>query len=74
MAEVIVIREDWLGRPRSVDRYEEGAQLPETIAREVKVQDRREEVTHQGNGWYTLPTGETVRGKQAVKNAGYELP
>jgi len=55
--------------------------------RETQVSDPREEVKategpvaegktaeHQGAGWYELPGGETVRGKDAVREAGYEVP
>jgi len=82
---VIIRREDALGRPRDTTVYSEGDPLPdwaeETLAgRETQVSDPRDEVKevsgdvaeHLGSGWYLLPTGEKVRGKDAVREAGYE--
>ena len=77
MAEVIVIREDVMRRPQTVEYYPEGAALPSDldrrIQRERKVLDQREAVKI-GGPWYQLPTGEKVKGKKAVREAGYEVP
>jgi len=87
MADVIVIREDVLRRPQTVEFYPEGAALPDDIdrriQREKQVLDQRTETKAQpaqhkakkiGGPWYQLPTGEKVKGKAAVRDAGYEVP
>jgi len=80
---VIVRREDVLGRPRDTTVYSEGDPLPDWAeealeGRETQVSDPRDEVKattqtaeHLGSGWYQLPTGEKVRGKDAVREQGY---
>lgn len=82
MAEIIVVERDYLGRPSDAEVYSEGDPKPDWLEerlpnRETQVQDQREEVkstaTHQGSGWYLLPNGETVRGKEAVRDQGFEI-
>ena len=76
--EVIVVERDVIGRPGRVERYGPGEPLPawldDRLGRETQVQDPRQEVKAKGSGWYELPTGETVRGREAVREAGYEVP
>jgi hypothetical protein len=76
--DVIVVERDPLGRPSRVERYGAGDALPEwlddRLQRETQASDPRGEVKANGSGWYTLPGGETVRGKDAVREAGYEVP
>jgi len=79
MAEIIVVERDYLGRPRDTEVYSEGDPKPDWLEerlpnREVQAKDPRGEVKHQGSGWYLLPSGETVRGQDSVREAGYEVP
>lgn len=76
--EVVVVERDYLGRPSEAETYREGDPKPDWLEerlpnRETQAQDQREEVKHQGSGWYLLPNGETVRGKDAVRAAGYSI-
>jgi len=80
-ADVIIVERDRLGRPSRVERYEAGEPLPDwlddRLARETQVQDPRQEVKTAealGGPWYRLPSGEKVRGKDAVRDAGCEVP
>lgn len=75
---VIVRREDALGRPTRTVTYGPGDPKPDWVTealpdRETQVIDEREEVKHLGGGWYQLPGGEKVRGKEAVRDAGYDV-
>jgi|APHM01.1.fsa_nt_gi hypothetical protein len=75
---VIVVERDRIGRPVQAETFEPGDPLPAWVEekvprRETQTQDPREEVKHQGSGWYLLPSGETVRGKDAVREAGFNL-
>jgi hypothetical protein len=80
MAEIIVVERDYLGRPSGTEMYSEGDPKPDWLeerlpGRETQAQDEREETkaVHQGSGWYLLPNGDTVRGKQAVRDQGFEI-
>lgn len=77
-ADVIIVERDPLGRPSRVERHEAGEPLPgwldDRLTRETQVQDPRQEVKANGAGWYELPDGSVVRGKDAVRDAGYEVP
>jgi hypothetical protein len=74
---VLIVERDVLGRPGRVERYGPGEPLPEwarqAVKRETQVQDPRDEVKHAGGPWYELPDGEKVRGKDAVREAGFEI-
>jgi len=78
-ATVIIRREDRLGRPVHTETYGPGDALPEWAqdylsGRETQVLDPREEVKHCGGPWYKLPSGEKVRGREAVYERGYKPP
>jgi len=75
---VVVVERDRIGRLARVETHEPGDPLPDWLeqqmpSRERQVQDPREEVKHKGGPWYELPNGEKVRGKDAVREAGYTL-
>ena len=79
---MVVVDRDAMRRVRSVDVYRPGEAPPDEIAdylphevrlRETQTSDPRGEVKHTGAGWYELPTGETVRGKDAVRERGFEV-
>lgn len=77
---MVVLDRDVAGRVRDVEVYGPGVAPPSTVAdylpeevrrRERQVDDPREEVKAKGAGWYQLPNGDTVRGMDAVREAGY---
>jgi len=78
---VIVVERDWMGRPARRETYGPGETLPEWVEDqvqtdprdEVHTSDPRDEVKHVGGPWYELPTGEKVRGKEAVREQGYNV-
>lgn len=77
--EVVVVERDYLGRPSDTEVYSEGDPKPDWLeerlpGRETQAGDPRDEVKHKGGPWYELPSGETVRGKEAVREAGFEVP
>ena len=83
---MVVVDRDAMRRVRSVDIYRPGEAPPDEIAdylphevrlRETQTKDPRDEVKtsevkHKGAGYYKLPNGETVRGKDAVREAGFD--
>lgn len=80
---MVVVDRDASRRVRSVETYGPGVAPPDHLAdflpahlrkREVQAQDPRAEVKAKGSGWYELPDGRTVRGQDAVRDAGYEVP
>lgn len=73
--EVIIVNRDVMGRPGRVERYGPGEPVPDWVRSELETQvsDPREEVKHAGGPWYQLPNGEKVRGKDAVREAGYSI-
>lgn len=86
MADRVIVRDrDVLGRPVRTEIYGPGDPKPdwaqEMLAeRETQVSDPRDEakgqsgeVEHLGGPWYLLPDGEKVRGKDAVREAGFEV-
>jgi hypothetical protein len=77
---MVVVDRDVTGRVRDVQTYGPGVAPPSEVAdylpeevrrRERQIDDPREEVKDKGAGWYQLPGGETVRGMDAVREAGY---
>ena len=82
---MVVVDRDAMRRVRSVDVYRPGEAPPDEIAdylphevrlRETQTSDPRDEgktAVHTGAGWYELPSGETVRGKDAVRERGFEI-
>jgi len=80
---MVVVDRDAARRVRGVETYAPGVSPPDHIAdflpahlrgREVQAKDPRSEVKDKGAGWYDLPDGRTVRGEDAVRDAGYEVP
>jgi hypothetical protein len=76
---VVVVEQDRIGRLVHVETHEPGDPLPDWLeervsGREVQAKDPRSEVKDKGAGWYDLPDGRTVRGEDAVRDAGYEVP
>jgi len=78
---VVIVERDRLGRPVQTETFAPGDPLPEWAeehlsSREVQARDPREQtktVEYCGGPWYKLPTGEKVRGKDAVREAGFEI-
>jgi hypothetical protein len=78
---VVIVERDRLGRPVQTETFAPGDPLPEWAEehvpeREVQARDPREETKtaeYCGGPWYKLPTGEKVRGKDAVREAGYAV-
>lgn len=79
---MVIVDRDAMRRVRSVEVYRPGEAPPDEIAdylphevrtRETQTQEPRDEVKHTGAGWYDLPDGSTVRGKDAVRDAGYDI-
>jgi len=80
---MVVVDRDVSRRVRDVEVYGPGVAPPDDLAdylpahlrgREVQAKDPRSEVKSKGSGWYELPDGRTVRGKKAVRDAGYTVP
>lgn len=71
---VVVVSRDSLGRPVRTEKYGPDDPLPEWLQNflyEDKTLDERAE--HKGGGYYELPDGSTVKGKDAVRAKGFEV-